>query len=343
MVVLIKNKVPFDAIVDRLDTSDLEYRYGLGCERSFKNFIQDIDWDLCKELDGWAQDVISPVVFNQAQKGVVEGYDIYAKGRFKEVYKCRYANGVRAGHPAVAKFAKNQYVGEDIFWQDDIEAVDKAAGIIDKFNNYLARRLQQSVEVLMSTARVWRMENDNCKHLVEPLINSKFVKFNSNTGREKNDDICKALSHYSYVMTGGQLLLCDLQGGTWWSKDSDGEETQYYILTDPAIHSANGPEFGATDLGQDGIDNFMYHHECGDYCNPGWPKCKTARPVFAPKAGTSLMTSDGRLQGTHYEQYEPELAGIDEGNEDYSYNEDSYDNEDNDYGCYCGSSSSSIP
>lgn len=67
--------------------------------------------------------------------------------------------------------------------------------------------------VLMTNATVWLREDDNCKVLAEPLINSPFIKFNSNNGYEARDDVCKALSHFSYSHSGGKLLLCDLQGG----------------------------------------------------------------------------------------------------------------------------------
>lgn len=63
----------------------------------------------------------------------------------------------------------------------------------------------------MCEATVWTRESDNCKVLAEPYINSaQFTKFNSNSGRETADDVCRALSHFSYTHTNGEILLCDL-------------------------------------------------------------------------------------------------------------------------------------
>lgn len=176
---------------------------------------------------------------------------MYAQGRFKTVYRGRYTKGPRAGHPNVSKFASNtSYVGDDIFWQDDIAAVDKAKGIIQKFNAYITNRYQEVATVHMSAAQVWHLMDDGCKHLVEPLINSNFIKYNSNTGYEIDDDVCKALSHYSYVLSQRELLLCDLQGGEWYGQDKNGNDTCHYVLTDPALMSAiRERTYGATDLG----------------------------------------------------------------------------------------------
>merc|ERR1719502_2020314 len=113
------------------------------------------------------------------------------------------------------------------------------------------------------------------------MIDGEYFKFNSNTGYAAPDSATmQALSHFSYHHTNGKYLLCDLQGGRY-----DG----YYVLTDPVIHSKD-KEFGGTDLGQDGIDNFMAHHKCGRFCNPNWkvPPAKKLIPIFEAVAGTTF-------------------------------------------------------
>jgi hypothetical protein len=56
------------------------------------------------------------------------------------------------------------------------------------------------------------------KTLTEPFIEN-FEKFNSNSGVVFSADgtnwssLMQALSHFSYHMTGGHYVLCDLQGG----------------------------------------------------------------------------------------------------------------------------------
>jgi hypothetical protein len=72
-------------------------------------------------------------------------------------------------------------------------------------------------------------------------------------------DIPQTLSHFSYTHSGGDYLLCDLQG-IW--NEYDGFE-----FTDPCIHTAgeahaNGP----TDKGNSGIDLFFKSHVCTELC-----------------------------------------------------------------------------
>ena len=109
--------------------------------------------------------------------------------------------------------------------------------------------------------------NHGQEFLLEREIRGNFEKFNSNTGWSSGrDPILEAFSHWSWVHSGGSELVCDLQGHR-----GDGSlpylgENYYYLLTDPAICSANR-EYGESDLGQAGIDAFFRHHECNQYCH----------------------------------------------------------------------------
>ena len=102
--------------------------------------------------------------------------------------------------------------------------------------------------------------------LLEREIRGGFEKFNSNTGWSSGEDpILEAFSHWSWVESEGRELVCDLQGHR-----GDGSlpylgEGYYYLLTDPAICSANR-EYGESDLGQAGIDAFFRNHECNQWC-----------------------------------------------------------------------------
>jgi len=96
---------------------------------------------------------------------------------------------------------------------------------------------------------------------VEPYLSGKFRKVNSNTGwfrRSSDADIGQAFSHWTWCHTGGELLVCDLQG----TRTEGG-----WLLTDPAAHSSgDGGRFGGTDLGSDGIAQFFATHVCNDMC-----------------------------------------------------------------------------
>ena len=103
--------------------------------------------------------------------------------------------------------------------------------------------------------------------LLEREIRGSFEKFNSNSGwTSGRDPILDAFSHWSWVHTGGQKLVCDLQGHR---EEDDGlphaGERYYYLLTDPAICTPCH-DYGESDLGQAGINSFFAHHRCNAWC-----------------------------------------------------------------------------
>ena len=69
-------------------------------------------------------------------------------------------------------------------------------------------------------------------------------------------------STFDKISVGARIMF---QG---WKVGSD------YILTDPAIHCTElvrsspyvGVQFGSTNLGQDGMDQFFATHECNSVC-----------------------------------------------------------------------------
>mmetsp|Transcript_15818 Transcript_15818/g.34901 ORF Transcript_15818/g.34901 Transcript_15818/m.34901 type:complete len:310 (+) Transcript_15818:47-976(+) len=204
----------------------------------------------------------------------------FAEGGFRYVYRGVYTSGPRQGEECVMKEFKSGGVHEDIFFKEDIEAVKKAGDLIEKFNAAGV----VSKGVYLNEPEVWSGNAGRIaghKVLVEPMIKGEYFKFNSNTGHAEPDtQSMQALSHFTYHQSKGQYLLCDLQGGRY-----DG----FYVLTDPVIHSKN-KEFGGTDLGADGIENFMAHHRCGRFCSPSWkmPPAKQLIPKFEAVCGTTF-------------------------------------------------------
>lgn len=222
---------------------------------------------------------------NRAQHASIDTSEVFASGSNMHVYKGVYTRGERAGEPCVSKVFKSGSVFEDTFFASELKVVDEARDIIENFN---ADRILTNTNILINIPEIWVYTRNDEKNLVEPFIDN-FEKFNSNTGWVPNIfggelnpwmQVMQALSHYSYQVTNGRLLLCDLQGGVY----QDG-----FILTDPVICSQEEGQYGPTDLGQRGIDTFFSRHKCNQFCRGrGWRRPASARAYHPAQQGTSM-------------------------------------------------------
>jgi hypothetical protein len=99
----------------------------------------------------------------------------------------------------------------------------------------------------------------------EKFRTGAMTKLNSNYGHVEADasfrqevELAQAFSHFTYDITRGYLLVCDIQG---FRQQHRGQS--YLMLTDPAIHcplvaSHRGvPRFGGTNLQDNGIEAFF--------------------------------------------------------------------------------------
>ncbi|KAM7207849.1 kinase-like domain containing protein [Naviculisporaceae sp. PSN 640] len=222
----------------------------------------------------------------------------FASGAFRWVSKGKYTSGKRAGEDCVAKWFKTGVVFSEDFFILDLKAVDKALEIINLFN-----QLQiVNKPVIVNIPEVWTFTEDASKEwagtktLIEPFIEN-YVKFNSNTGWADGDEgwpkVMQALSHFSYHITGGNFVLCDLQGGIY---------QQHIVLSDPVILSRNR-DYGVTDLGPDGISTFFSQHVCNNFCRSNWTAPFNARQILPVSRGTTMMrrtapTHPSRPHGT---------------------------------------------
>jgi hypothetical protein len=241
--------------------------------------------------------------YNNASGGFVQNEELarlFAQGSFRYVAEGRYTGGARKGQRNVVKWFKTGVVFEEEYFRLDIKAVDKAVEIVDRFNELdLINRF-----VRVNVPEVWTFKDDagklaGMKHLCEPFI-CNYEKFNSNSGwtddSEARGQMMQALSHFSYHITGGQFVLCDLQGGVGRYE---------IILSDPVILSRTR-QFGVTDLGAKGILSFFSLHECNDLCDPDWTKPAKTVQHLRPVMGTTMIGRDavagrayGRGRGGH--------------------------------------------
>ena len=105
-------------------------------------------------------------------------------------------------------------------------------------------------------------------------------------------ELAVAFSHFTYDITDGYLLVCDLQGVCV----IDLKRKETLLLTDPAIHCSKLLRFGKTNLGNLGIDKFFQKHVCNKYCHAlglknnakwmiyctwwSWFECSVIDPIF---------------------------------------------------------------
>jgi hypothetical protein len=225
--------------------------------------------------------------YNISSQGSVEHSALrnpFAQGAFRWVAKGRYTSGPRSGQACVVKWFKTGAVFSADYFTLDIKAVDKALEIVNMFNqlNVINKVVKINVSAVWSFTDNSSEEWAGQKHLCEPFIQN-YQKFNSNTGWSDDSmawgEVMQALSHFSYHVSGGYYVLCDLQGGIY---------QQEVVLSDPVILSRNG-EYGVTDLGPDGISSFFSQHDCNSFCRPNWTK--PANPVqhFRPVPGTTMI------------------------------------------------------
>jgi len=138
----------------------------------------------------------------------------FAEGTFKLVYRGTYTSGARSGERCVAKEFKTGSVYENHYFDEEMSIIARTQKVIDDWHaaNLINRK------ILLNTPAIWVYTESRHKTLVEPFI-ANFEKFNSNSGWTPVMDVwgeaMQALSHFSYHNSGGQFLLCDLQGGSY--------------------------------------------------------------------------------------------------------------------------------
>ncbi|KAI1142082.1 kinase-like protein [Hypoxylon sp. FL0543] len=207
----------------------------------------------------------------------------FSQGAFRWVAKGTYISGSRTGQPCVGKWFKTGAVFEADYFTLDIKAVDKALEIVNLFNEL--NIINKSVNI--NVPEVWVFDERSGERagqnfLCEPFIQN-YQKFNSNSGWTDESsawgEVMQAISHFSYHISRGHFVLCDLQGGVYQHE---------VVLSDPVILSRDR-SYGVTDLGPQGISSFFSQHRCNNYCRSNWTKPANPTRIFPPVAGTTMM------------------------------------------------------
>lgn len=208
----------------------------------------------------------------------------FASGAFRWVAKGIYTSGEREGQACVAKWFKTGPVFANDYFTLDIKAVDKALEIVTLFNELGV--ISKPVMINVPQVRTFTQDSSPAwvgqKVLLEPFIHN-YEKFNSNTGWVSDGEawgqVMQAPSHFSYHVSRGNYVLCDLQGGVY---------NVAVVLTDPVILSRHR-EYGVTDLGPEGISSFFSQHTCNRYCRAHWHRPANQNQYYLPQEGSLMI------------------------------------------------------
>merc|ERR1712070_208163 len=150
----------------------------------------------------------------------------------------------------------------------DLQAQSLAAFMAMEFTKLATAKRVPLKKVRFLKAKMAKLSIDGEERwgLLEKKLNmgsEGYIKWINNTNGKKNytdpnfSATMEAFAHFTYDVTGGYLMITDLQG-----VKEDGEN---YILSDPAIHCKD-MRFGFTNLLTRGFDMFFQTHKCNRIC-----------------------------------------------------------------------------
>lgn len=251
---------------------------------------------------------------------------VIGNGTFRVCHEGTYVGGQRNSQEAACKRFKSRWRSmETEYFASDFNIADYAIMYAERWN-----RICEHDEKILITKGHIVTSNSGIQYLAEPLIRG-FKKFTSNSGwiEDSGDwttECMAAFSHYTYHASGGQHLVCDLQGRYRDNRRFRNGKSRFE-LTDMAICSRSR-SFGPTDLGEKGIESFFANHESNQFCHVDETWSSPPRPQRwfpSNSSATSMFSSrdSHKLQSSNRTQFR--LGGL--GNiveEDDSSDDDSW-------------------
>lgn len=247
--------------------------------------------------------------------------EVVGEGAFRTAYAGTYVGGNRNGQEAVCKCFRGQYGAlESDFFMSDFKSADRAIMYAEDWN----RICERDETILITRGDVHTIGGR--RYLVEPLIRD-FTKFTSNNGWISQDEgwrgeAMEAFTHYTYHRSGGNMIVCDLQGRYRHNRYQTSRSR--FELTDIAVCSRRC-SYGPTDLGEKGIDSFFHNHVCNQFCcvDGHWARPRHTRQWFPKTSSTSMMRSSQShlLNLNNRTTFQPGFGGIleEEDSDSYDY------------------------
>lgn len=235
-------------------------------------------------------------------KGVDLELDRFDNGSFRSAFRATVTkDGYRDFNPGQRLVFKALRAGEynqgERLSDRDVEAQTLLKMLCDSFNRrgYSPIRMHAVVghiirfPVTMRNTAGKRVICRREKVLIEPMLDGRFIKFNSNDGWASSHPrhaLAQAFSHWTWVQSGRKFgqryLIADLQGV---------RSANAFVFTDPAVLSETTRQFGMADLGKSGINEWFRRHRCNEHCKKLGIVDKVPREIKMERMSMSSLSS----------------------------------------------------
>ena len=193
----------------------------------------------------------------------------FAEGRFRYAIRGTWVRPKeKQDQQCVVKHLKSSYTWNKTDWDTTVKIYKEAEELAKGFNTFSKTNNPIHFTEVVVIKCLYK-ENPNSLEgprldeycTTEDYLAGNFKKWVNNYGMYSEETLSTAISmpafmHWSWYHTKGEKMIADLQG----IRDSNG-----YTLTDPVILSLSG-EYGATDMGVEGMAIFFYLHKCNSFC-----------------------------------------------------------------------------
>ncbi|XP_037610688.1 eukaryotic elongation factor 2 kinase isoform X5 [Sebastes umbrosus] len=215
--------------------------------------LEDIETEPCiryryNAITGeWAQDQVHIKMAAQP----------FGKGAMRECFRTKKLSNFSHSNnwKSASNYVSKRYmetVDRNVYFEDvRLQMEAKLWG--EEYNRH---RPPKQVDIMQMCVMEMTNRPDKPLFHLEHYIEGKYIKYNSNSGFVRDDNIRltpQAFSHFSFERSGHQLIVVDIQGV--------GD-----IYTDPQIHTEKGTDFGDGNLGVRGMALFFHSHLCNKIC-----------------------------------------------------------------------------
>ncbi|XP_007498303.1 eukaryotic elongation factor 2 kinase isoform X2 [Monodelphis domestica] len=181
----------------------------------------------------------------------------FGRGAMRECFRTKkLSNFLHTQHwKGASNYVAKRYiepVNRDVYFEDvRLQMEAKLWG--EEYNRH---KPPKQVDIMQMCIIELKDRADKPLFHLEHYIEGKYIKYNSNSGFVRDDNIRltpQAFSHFTFERSGHQLIVVDIQGV--------GD-----LYTDPQIHTETGSDFGDGNLGVRGMALFFHSHACNRIC-----------------------------------------------------------------------------